>query len=347
MKKRNNIKWRKLLHQWSRTRAEMKKRSPRYKKKRRNRLIERKLGIIREREFAKREYTPILAPLNFSFIDNTDEMLQFIYNCQKALRTNEKVECDLSQITNLSSDAIALLAACTNDKTFLGKRGKIRGNAPKQPDLQRTFIESGFYNHVNASKYLKGAHRKDNNLFHQESHFKVESDIAKKACLLGTRHVMGNDRPFEDLFEMLVESMSNTNNHASNQQTDKQIKWWLYTYNNPNGTTQYTFIDLGVGIFDSVPATKFKRFKKTLGFSHNVDIVPDLLDGKIKSREEVDNDMRGKGIPQIASNSKNTLFKRAFIISNDVKINLKNGLPEKLGANFLGTLLFWELGQID
>lgn len=305
------------------------------------------MGIIREREFAKREYTTIMAPLNFSFIDNTDEMLQFIYNCHEALKTNEKVECDLSQITSLSSDAIALLAACTNDRTFLGKRGKIRGNAPKQVDLQRTFIESGFYNHVNASKYLKGAHRKDNNLFHQESHFKVESDIAKKACLLGTRHVMGNESPFEDLFEMLVESMSNTNNHASNQQKDKQIKWWLYTYNNPNGNTQYTFIDLGVGIFDSVPANKFKRLKKAMGFSHNVDIVPDLLEGKIKSREEVDNDMRGKGIPQIAFNSKNPMFKRAFIVSNDVKINLKNGSSVKLGANFLGTLLFWELGEVN
>lgn len=274
-------------------------------------------------------------------------MLKFIYDCQEGLRTNEKVECNLSQIDSLSSDAIALLAACTNDRTFLGKRGKIRGNAPLRPTLQKTFVESGFYNHVNASKYLKGAHKKDNNLFHQESHFRVESDIAKKACLLGTRHVFGNERPFEDLFEMLVESMSNTNNHAANQQKDKQIKWWLYTYNDPNGNTLYTFIDLGVGIFDSVPATRFKKLKKAIGISHNVDIVADLLEGKIKSREEVDNNMRGKGIPQIAANSKNCMFKRAYIISNDVKINLKNGLPERLGANFLGTLLFWELGQND
>lgn len=345
MSKYKSIKRKQLLHQWSRSRAEMKKRSPQFKKKRRNRLQERRLGIIREREFANRDYFPIIVPSNFSFIDNTDEMLQFIYNCQEALRINEKVECDLSKIDSLSSDAIALLAACTNDRTFLGKRGKIKGNAPKHADLQKTFIESGFYNHVNASKSLKGAHRKDNNLFHQESHFKVESDIAKKACLLGTRHVLGNERPFEDLFEMLVESMSNTNNHASNQQKDRQIKWWLYTYNNPNGNTQYTFIDLGIGIFDSVPATKFKRVKKALGFSHNVDIVSDLLEGRIKSREEVDNDMRGKGIPQIASNSKNPMFKRAYIISNDVKINLKSGTAEKLEANFLGTLLFWELGQ--
>ena len=53
--------------------------------------------------------------------------------------------------------------------------------------------------------------------------------------------------------------MSNTNNHASNNSNANQFKWWLYTYNAPNGHTMYTFIDLGVGIFDSIPVQVFKK----------------------------------------------------------------------------------------
>ena len=79
------------------------------------------------------------------------------------------------------------------------------------------------------------------------------------------------------------------------------------------------------------------------GFSHNADLVNDLLEGKIKSSKREDNDIRGKGIPQIANNSQKDIFKRAFIISNDVKIDLKSRRTEKLSNDFHGTLLYWEL----
>ena len=68
--------------------------------------------------------------------------------------------------------------------------------------------------------------------------------------------------------------------------------------------------------------------------------ITDLLDGKIKSREIIDNNIRGKGIPQIARNSQQNVFGRAYIISNDVKINLKTRDAEKLKSNFQGTCLY-------
>lgn len=340
---KKNYWYRKLKHQRRRSKREMYKRSPQFKKRRRLRLANRLQCIYQERAIEKKEYILAKAPDNFSFIENTDEMLRYVIHCKELLHSEYKVECDISNISYLSSDAIALLAACTNDKLFLGPKGKIKGNAPLKPELQKIFVESGFYNHVNASRALKRAQRKESNLFHRESNVKVESDIAKKACMLSVKDSTHIDDTVSDLFEMLVEAMSNTNNHANNDDVSKKIKWWLYTYNAPDGTTAYTFIDLGVGIFDSVPATKYKRFKRYIGIDHNIDIVPDLLAGKIKSREEVDNDIRGKGIPQIAENSQNSNFTRAFIISNNVKIDLKTKTAEKLSENFLGTLLFWEI----
>lgn len=60
-------------------------------------------------------------------------------------------------------------------------------------------------------------------MFHQESNYQVQSDIAKNACILGTKHVFGSNKPFPDLYEMLIEAMSNTNNHASNNSNANQF----------------------------------------------------------------------------------------------------------------------------
>lgn len=332
-----------LRFQISRMKRAMRRNSKKYKLHRKHRLENRKRGLIAQRIWENKDYTNLEAPKNFSFIDNTNEVLEFFIKCKSLLHKKEKVQCDLSHITSLSSDAIALLAACANDESFLGKRGSIRGNAPKDPVLLRLFIESGFYNHVKSAKKIKSAHKSDMNLFHQESNYQVQSDVAKRACILGTEHVFGSAKPFSDLYEMLIESMSNTNNHASHNTKVDHYKWWLYTYNAPGGRTMYTFIDLGVGIFDSIPVQTFKSVQKFLGIVKNEDLVKDLLDGKIKSREKVDNNIRGKGIPQITTNSSSPRFARACIISNDVKIDLKNKTAETLNSDFSGTLLFWEL----
>lgn len=324
-------------------RCAMKRQSKKYKLYRKCLLDNRRRGLVAQQQWENKAYKTIEVPENFSFIDNTNEILDYFINCKSLLHKKEKIQCDLSNVTNLSSDAIALLAACANDKSFLGTKGSIRGNAPTNPDLLKLFIESGFYNHVKSKKRLKNAHKRDTNLFHQESNYQVQSDIAKKACILGTEHVFGCSEPFPSLYEMLIESMSNTNNHASDNIETNQFKWWLYTYNAPNGHTMYTFIDLGVGIFDSIPVQRFKKIKKAIGLEHNKDLVEDLLNGKIKSREKVDNKIRGKGIPQIAVNSTSQCFVRAYIISNDVKINLKDRTAEALEHNFFGTMLFWEL----
>lgn len=339
-KKTNNNK--QIWHQRARQRAEMRKRSANYKKKRASHLLLRQIDIYQKKIVLKKEPVNIETPQNFSFIDNTQQTLSFINQCRTKLHRNENVHCDISNVKELSADAIALLVACTNDPEFRGKYTRFQGNEPKNNELKRLFRESGFYKFVCTSKLMKTSQKVNSNLLHKESHYNVQPDIAKEACLYGTKHVFGNCRPISELYEMLVEAMSNTNNHAS-YKNKSEIKWWLYTYNNPKGFTSYSFIDLGVGIFESIPVQAFKRFKKRIGISDNIDLVQDLLEGKIKSSIKNENAMRGKGIPQIATNSLNDTFKRAYIISNDVKIDLKTRVAEKLNVKFKGTFLYWEL----
>lgn len=335
--------WKELRHQQAQYRATMKKRKKAAKQKRHNHIHERKIDRYSLQKAIHAQPSIMTAPSNFSFVDNTNEMIGYINSCKDALHKNKKIKIDISKIEHLSPDAITLLVANVNDKKFSGKYGQIEGNAPECKDLAKLFVESGFYQYVKPeSRVLQSAKNEKENLLHRESHVKVEPNLAAKACRLGMRHVMEDKYRVPELYEMLVEAMSNTNNHANKQEVGT-TKWWLYTYNAPEGITCYSFIDLGVGIFDSLPVARYKRITNFLRITHNADLVPDLLDGKIKSSEKIDQEVRGKGIPQIANNSQIKNFGRAYIISNNVKIDLKTRTAERLEYDFKGTFLYWEL----
>ena len=343
MKRKIKYRLKALRHQLAQYRAEMKKRSSSSKGRRRRHIAARNIDRRTLQKIAAASYVTQEAPKDFSFVDNTDAMIRYLNDCEKVLHKSKKIIIDISKIETLSTDAIALLVACVNDRNFSGRYGQISGNAPIKKELANLFVESGFYKYVETdNRTLKYTEKADENLLHKESHIKVQSDLAKKACMLGTMHVFNTSSPFPTLYEMLIESMSNTNNHANKGERGK-TKWWLYVYNAPNNKTCYSFVDLGVGIFDSIPVAIYKQVAKMLNITHNADLVKDLLDGKIKSREKVDQNIRGKGIPQIARNSESDKIGRAYIISNDVKVNLKTKSSERLKDNFKGTFLYWEL----
>ena len=215
----------------------------------------------------------------------------------------------------MTPDAVALLVASIKNPNFT-KTGTSKGNEPKKEDLRKLFTESGFYEHVQIIQSRGFKKAQSGNLLHKEVAQKVVPSIAKSACIFGLEHVFKQSVPFpplyniySPLYEILLESMANTHNHA-NLHKQGECRWWLYVYNNPmTNSTFYSFIDLGVGIFRSAHTRNYIKILKLAGLQKNVDLVDDLLAGKINSRIEKDRELRGKGIPQIVRHSKNTCFR--------------------------------------
>lgn len=323
-----------------RTRYESKRRSKKWKKRKKYIKIHgRDIAVAKHKQFIK-PFIDHPAPKKFSFINNTNEVLKYFIDAEKLFKKKYKLNLNIDDIDELTPDAISLMVASINDKDFHHKSG-YKGDAPKKPELKKIFKESGFYNFVHSKGFNRAG---KGNLLHKEVHTQVMPVLAQKAALIGIRHTFGNEEPYEPLYDILIECMSNTNNHASLKNKEK-CKWWLYVYNEP-GTkiTSYSFLDLGVGIFDSVAVQGYLKqiFKGTIAYK-NIKIVDDLLAGKIKSRIDEDNEIRGKGIPQIVEHSKLNAFKEFYIITNDVKINLKTAAREQLDYNFTGTFLYWEI----
>lgn len=281
------------------------------------------------------------APKNFSIIRNTNEVLEYFEIVRKHLKRGDNVRIDKRDVEVFTVDTIALLVASINRRNFVHD-AIVYGNAPKDKDLNKLFLESGFYDHV--AEHEGFAKKSDGDQLFKEVSKIVMPELAAKASNMGIKHVFNNDIIFDDLFDILIEAMSNTHDHASNS-LKGECRWWLYVHNFPNQCrTGYTFVDLGVGIFKSVVVEGYWKQKlKGTPLSKHADIVEDLLSGKIKSREIKDNDIRGKGIPEIADYAKNDHFAEFYLISNDVKIDLKTGKSETLKHGLRGTLFYWEL----
>lgn len=285
---------------------------------------------------------PIKAPTNFSLINNTEATINYFNLAHSQLVKRKKILFDISKITTLTTDAIAVQIAKIKDYRFHLNSG-ITGNAPDAENLKKLFLQSGFYEYVNT----KGPKPVNNKklLIHEITNNRVEPDIAKDACLLGLRHTFQNEEIFEPLYDILIEVMQNTNNHAGS--TRGKYDWWLHVYNHPDSRkTSYTFLDLGVGIFESLPVKSFRRdFLELLGLKSNLELVPKLFAGEIKSRTA--RPERGKGIPQVYECAQHPAFEKFILISNDIYADLKTNTNRIIRTPFIGTLFYWELNNTD
>ena len=330
-----------IRHRAARVRYDAKRRTPKWKRLKKNK---KKLIVgqkQREQKQSRKPFKPLVAPKLFSLIENTNVVLAYFENAKKELRSGENISLDISEVDTLTPDTIALMVANINDVDFV-HNSRVVGNEPKKPNLNKLFRESGFYDHVRTSGFVRSS---KSNLLHKEVNRKVVPEVAKKALLVGVKHVFGDTRPFAPLYEILVECMSNTNDHADLRGTGK-CNWWLYVYCDPvEKLTSYSFLDLGVGIFKSAIVQNYlKNVFKGTPLYKNIYLVDDLLAGNIKSRVYgSDKEIRGKGIPQIVDHAKSLHFRSFYVITNDVMINLKSGYKEQLKHTLDGTFLYWEL----
>jgi len=334
-----------------RAKYELKRHSKHWKERKRlNKIkhhIRNEIKHIKENEKrlqTAKQFRDEPAPKVFTFIRNTNEVLKYFDKIDKHLKNKENINLDISEVNELTPDTIALLVSYVNDRGFYTDVGVIKGNAPKKPTLAKLFTESGFYNFVSSRSYNPQG---GGNILHKEKHHKVAPQIAKKAALIGIKHTFENDKPYEPLYDILIECMSNTNNHA-NLGAQGKCYWWLCVYNEPKAkVTSYSFLDLGVGIFESVVIQSYiKRVLRGDILNKNINLVDDLLAGNIQSRVDEDNELRGKGIPQIVGHAQNDSFKEFYLITNDVKVNIKTGKKEQLNYNLNGTFWYWELQPI-
>lgn len=322
-----------------RAQYENKRRTKKWKKIKIHNKNLRKLQIQKQVERLRKGIVNLEAPTNFSFIENSDEVVKYFNMVKENVDSNQPVRIDISNITNLSPDIIILLIAILKDKKSM--RVGINGNAPEDPNLRKIFIESGLYNFVNSIGKKRVA---DNNkLWKHSTNNQVKGEIAGEAVAVckSLFNQNGINYDTDNIYNLLVEAMSNTINHADKKKAN--INWWLYYFIDENEKTiKYSFIDLGIGIFKSASFDSYRRIANFF-IPGNSLLVRPFLEGKIISSRENDNEISGKGIRQIINCAENIEFTKFTIITNDQVINVKNKTSQSLNHNFEGTFINFEV----
>lgn len=175
----------------------------------------------------------------------------------------------------------------------------------------------------------------------QEQSKKVQPDLAKELVHFGTR-ALGLEQKCTAAYSVLIESMSNTHNHAAPKRPTDPELWWATVFADAaRKRVCFTFVDTGVGIFQSVKLSKVRKLYKVLGIRNDADILREMLHGKVESSTGFA--YRGKGLPNIYKMSETGRIKSLVIVANDVYCNVPANEYRMLKNSYRGTVLYWEI----
>ena len=162
--------------------------------------------------------------------------------------------------------------------------------------------------------------------------------------------ICGIERRFRGAYTVLIELMHNTNNHASGT-INKTENWWLsVTHNHKEKIVSISFVDYGVGIFESLNSKSigdkfFESFMQLLKLKkENHELLALILKGELH-KTSTGQPNRGKGLPGIYSALERQQIADLVIITNDVIANVSENTYKKLDKPFSGTFIHWHLND--
>jgi hypothetical protein len=291
----------------------------------------------------------ITAPIDFSLINNTEETLQFIQKIENCFEKAKKVFVDIRLVNKISTDAIVvLLSILTKFKT--NKIG-FNGNFPKNNQVKKDLISSGFFYHLMLKDFLP----KDSYSFEKEIYTnaskKVNPELADKLIKKATEFIWGREKACRGVQRIFLELMQNTNNHASEKQGE-QYWWTTLKCSKTEKKAMFSFIDYGMGIFKSLErksknnkfAKAMEHILKSIKSNKNDELLKDLLEGNIHKIAKIPY-YRGKGLHGIWSACNDNAVSNLIIISDDVIANYATNTFQKIESKLMGTFIYWELNE--
>ena len=292
------------------------------------------------------------APTRLNIFDATEEALKFFAEVSSAILkcgVHSFLYFDLSQVESITPDAIMyLIAIIKNTKRIRTLGITCQGNMPINKDARALFQEVGFYKFVSSScRY---------NVAENKKYMKIQNGILADSVLAGNFCDFTNTNNGEtfiytkSLYTMIVELMTNTHQHAYQDNSENKIKWAMY-YNwyiyaqNVEGEIQFIFLDTGIGIPNTVSKRRREKLKDSFGRVKESVYLQSALTGDY-ARTETGLPHRGKGLPGIYEDCKKGAIQNLKIISGQAKCVVGpdgSVISEDMASSFRGTLFTWKL----
>ena len=305
------------------------------------------------------------APKNFSIIGNPHETIDYfntIIDFVGRAKNFVLIRYDLSEINNITIDAIIYMIAISLNINSL-YNPKFRVLIPDNPSLRELVLSSGIANFFNAGEIEIS---KNNDYFTIKMGNKTDVELAQSICDFTNESLKLDFRDTKFLYDMLIEMMTNTGQHAYNKTDKIQTQWFIFAECNEN-KIKYTFIDTGLGIPQTMSKHILSINQKDLekdGFI--LDILNQFSDEESNDtlllltglrgggfRTRTNKPYRGKGLPEIYDHYKELhktsnlkIISGACLCEFDEK-NRETPIVTELRKKFLGTLFYWEINKDD
>jgi|TARA_R100000501_G_C2629154_1_gene123688 hypothetical protein len=298
-----------------------------------------------------KDYKKVRAPKTLSLVTNTEETIKFISKVKEVYEKKKRLFVILRNVDVIEYDAIILLLSILIK--FKSKKIDFNGDFPNNPVARRILINSNFFKYI--SDNFPDQDRYDlikEGRITTHAQKKVDSELTDSVIKDSSEWVWKEERRCTGVQRALIELMHNTNNHAAFEGAAEK-HWWLSVQRRKKDNTAcFSFIDFGVGIFESLYNSKGKdskwyNWKKGMSKFFNFDddhteLLKLILNGSMH-RTVTGKSYRGKGLPGIYGAFKRNDISRLHIISNDVFADVENNIFLSLKNEFSGTFVYWEV----
>lgn len=291
------------------------------------------------------------APAIFSLTEEPAIVISYFEKARKALNKDVPVEFNLKDVKQMGPETLTYLCALINNKKFTS--GTVfKGTSPSDLKLKEMFNKAGFYNFVKP-QFLINKYSEDlyGELIHRVTREKVKPELAGDVCRSAMKHTYDTDDYKQQTFyPILIECMANTWNHANYGEKNETYNWWLLAYKEPiTKITKFCFLDLGVGVFESLDRkyrnNSLGKLMKFVIPANNAGTLLKIFQGEKKT--STGSSERGLGLNYIYSLVKNDkLIKNFTLLSNDIYAKIEYNAEDKIkkiNSNFEGTMYYWEL----
>ena len=296
---------------------------------------------------SKNRLKHIIAPVKFSFINNTVEMINFIKSIQERFNKKKGVFIVMDRVLEIDHGAIVVLLSIM--VKFHEGKVKFNGSFPQNHLAKRIVKASGFieslYNKNEIGQYLVPGR---NNRILTTGWTNVDSELAAEIMKDITPKIFGEIRTLKGLHKVLIELMQNSHNHAN--LTDKGVKDWWLSVNTDSEKARFSYIDYGVGIFESLKNKHennfFKKWYNVVNskLQDNSKVLKKILDGEMH-QTSTNQYFRGKGLPAIMDAYNRNNISSLCIVTNDAFVSVENGTYDTMKVDFNGTFVYWEINK--
>lgn len=288
------------------------------------------------------------APSVFSIIEATSDTLKFMSRLHNSIRKKYHVNIDMSAIEYMSEDAILYMLSRLDyfNKKYPNQR--ISGNFPDDEKCKEILVRSGFPDYVVTDSKYKRKYFGD--VYPITKGFEIEGKIADDIINFTKRKLRISDATSSQIYGVIIESITNSNNHAYRPQDLPENCWWTIAIpDKKHRKVHFTTLDNGDGIPSTIRREFWEQLQALSGFKKgskewDVKLIISALQGAF--RTSTGKEERGTGLPTIFGATQLKGIANLTIISNFAYIVCDNDLKIRstkiLDSKFHGTLISWD-----